>query len=114
MGMRLNSELITLTFDDDTTRRGRAVVDISDPQPAINGVVVVEGTMSILASDVARYITPRGVAMRVLARAENWHIYGRGPDQFGLQVFLIRRTFATAEHTNTYDMNDTQATWNEG
>jgi len=113
LGKRHNSEPITVTFDDDSTLRGRAVVDIDDPQPSLDGVVVVEGRMSVLVSDVARYFTPRGIVQKVLAREENWHVYGRGPNQFGMQVFLIRRTFREADHTNIYDINDNQAVWHQ-
>jgi len=113
LGIRHNGESITLTFDDDSTAVVTAIVDIKEQQQVNDGESQVEGNISIRTADVADIITPQGVPLRATVREQIWHVYGRGPDQFGMTTFLIRRVFAEADHTNMYDISDTQAVWHQ-
>lgn len=112
LGIRHNGETITLTFADATTKRVVAIVDISDPEQVLDGPVEVNGKISIKTADVARFVTPNGVAMSATIRDQEWHLYGQAPDQFGMTTINIRRKFDESIHSNIYDISDRQATWN--
>lgn len=113
LGMRLNGETITLKFDDDSTKRITAIVDISESQQVLDGLIEVNGRISLKTTDVTKHVTPNGVAVSATIRGQEWHLYGQAPDQFGLTMINIRRKFDESVHSNIYDMNDQQAVWHE-
>jgi len=110
LGIRFNGESITLRTASDSVSV-KAIVDIPETTSQQEGPVEVFGRFSVLTTIYASKVAPLGLIATATIKGLSWHVYERGSDEAGLTTFQIRRTFTEAEYSNTFDINDQQATW---
>jgi len=104
---------VVFILEDDSELELTAMVDITEIPATDQGSTPVEGTLTIRTSLLTANLAETDVLTSVRVRDELYHVYSKSPPHAGLTVMNIRRKVSEQDHTNMYDLNDTQAVWHE-